>query len=191
VIQPKSLTRDGLVAFENGFGTPQMQEYLSHFELLDTFGHYVYVHDHQITPIVVRPDITFDTDAVCPHLRHGWSEPEGWGTWALGPSSEFALYFPNPTTATVTISAIPQFVDGKQQTIDIYYNDVPVGKYTFVNNAQDLEQFSFQVPRSLISGRLDRIRFTYGYAISPYDLGFSNDGRKLAVGFVEMKITSR
>lgn len=171
--------------------TAAYNAYKSNFELLDTFGYYVQVHNHQITPAAIHPKITFGTDAVAPHLRRGWSEPEGWGTWALGPYSEFALYFSNPTTTTITISAIPQFVDRKQQTIDIHYNDVLVGHYTFVNDGQELEQFSFDVPRSLISGRLDLIRFTYGYAISPYDLGISNDGRQLAVGFVEMKITSR
>jgi hypothetical protein len=188
---PEHLRRDGLVAFEKGFGSPKMKEYLTHFELLNTLGNYVFIYNHQVTPATARPHITFGTEDVRPYLWQGWSDPEGWGMWGMGPHSEFVLYFRNPVTSTITVSAIPQFVDGRQQSVDVYYNDVPVASYTFPNGVQGVQQFSFDVPRSLMSGGLDLIKFVYGYAISPYELGISNDGRELAVGFLEMTIVSK
>jgi hypothetical protein len=114
---------------------------------------------------------------------------EEWGAWAVGESSEFGVRFPSKQPVTVTVSAFPYFVAGRRQSVEIYYNGTVVGHYDFPENAPDLQQFSFAVPRSLVTGALDVIKFVYGYALSPQELGNSNDGRPLAIGMVELRMT--
>ncbi len=185
---PAGIRQDGVVAFESGFGSADMLEYLEHFPLVGEFGDYVRIHDHNLTAIKVRPEMSFGTDDIQPHLQGGWSIPEGWGTWATGTQSDLVLYFPDPQAVDVTLSLMPHFVDGRRQRIEVYYNDVSVGDYRFPEGDQGVQRFSFSVPRSLMGGKVDVIRFVYEYAISPSDLGMSNDGRQLSVGFVQMSV---
>jgi hypothetical protein len=182
------IQQDGIVAFEGGFGSAEMLEYLEHFPLLEEFGNYLLIYDHNLTAIKVRPEMPFGTDDIQPHLQGGWSTPEGWGTWATGTQSEFILYSPAPQDVSVTLSVIPHFFDERRQSIKVYYNDVLVGGYWFPKGDQGVQRFSFNVPGSLMSGKVDVTRFVFEYAISPSDLGMSNDGRQLSVGFLQMSV---
>jgi len=182
------IRQDGIVAFESGFGSAEMLEYLEHFPLVEEFGNYVLIHDHNLTAIKVQPDMSFGAEDIQPHLQGGWSIPEGWGTWATGTQSELVLYFPDPQAVNVTLSVMPHFVDGRRQRIEVYYNDAFIGDYRFPEGDPGVQRFTFSVPRSLMSGKVDVTRFVYDYAISPLDLGVTNDGRQLSVGFLQMSI---
>ncbi len=188
---PGGIQGDGVVAFEEGFGSRELWSYLQHSPLLKTFGDYAFLYDHNLTSIQARPTMSFGSQNIEPHLRGGWSIPEDWGIWAIGPRSEFVLYFPEIHTVDVSVSAIPHFVPGRRQRLKVYYNDVFVGGYQFLEESQDAQRFSFEVPGSLITGRIDLMMFVYDYAVSPLDLGTSNDGRELAVGFLEMELTTK
>jgi hypothetical protein len=188
VWNPAPVRQEGIVAFESGFGSPELLRYLEHFQLLKVFGDHVFIYDHSLTSIEARPTINFWSEDIRPHLGEGWSDPEDWGTWAEGLYSEFTLYFREPRTVTITVSVIPQLVPGRQQSIRVYYNNVPVGSYEFPEGDQNAQQVSFSVPKSLVSAGPDVIKFVYEYAVSPMDLGASNDSRQLAVGFLDMSI---
>jgi hypothetical protein len=95
-----------------------------------------------------------------------------------------------PQAVNVTVSAIPPPVADRQQSVEIYYNDVLVGHYDFPPNDQNVQQFSFAVSESLMHTGVDVVKFVYGYAVSPLDMGISNDDRRLAVGFLEMRVTA-
>lgn len=125
-----------------------------------------------------------------PYLGDGWSIAEGWGRWSEGGQSEIALCWNSPKNLTISVAAIPHFVYGKQQSVMIYYNDNLVETYLFPENVDGIQQISFRVPATLVSGRLDVIRFVYGYAISPMELGVNDDRRLLAVGFLNMHISA-
>jgi hypothetical protein len=189
VVDSKPLQRDGIVAFELGFGSSELLKYLKRSSLLIEFDNYVLIYDHKLTAVTAHPAMAFGVEDIKPYLRDGWSAPEGWGTWAEGTYSKLSLYLGKPQTMTLTITVIPHFVAGRQQSIKVYYNNTPVGHYEFPEGAQDPQQFSFQVPKSLISGQLDVIKFEYGYAVSPQELGASNDERQLAVGFIRARFS--
>jgi hypothetical protein len=86
------------------------------------------------------------------------------------------------------LAIIPHFVDGRRQSLEIYYNDTRVARYEFPIGERGVQELSFDVPKALISNQVDVIGFAYSYAVSPHDLGVSDDRRQLSVGFLEMKI---
>ena len=182
------MVRDSIVAFEDGFGSTEFLDYLRKTPLLKEFGDYVFLYDHSLTSIRAEPLISFQTADIESHLRGGWSNPETWGTWAEGRSSEFALHFADPQDVTITLVVIPHFVEGRKQSLQVYYNDMCVAEYEFPAGDEGVQRASFHVSESLMSNWTDVIRFEYGYAVSPFELGDSDDKRALSVGFLEMRI---
>jgi hypothetical protein len=187
-IGPEGIRRDGIVAFESGFGSAELSHYLARFPLLESFGDYVFLYDHNLASIEAEQIVSFREESIQSYLREGWSSPEAWGTWAVGNHSKFALHFPEPKDVTVTLAIIPHFVDGRRQSLEIYYNDTRVARYEFPIGERGVQELSFDVPKALISNQVDVIGFAYSYAVSPHDLGVSDDRRQLSVGFLEMKI---
>ena len=181
--------KDGIVAFDWDFGHGALLDYTKPFPLLAKYGDYLYLYDYDLSSIEAQPMLSFSSKALRPYLQRGWSKIEDWGIWSVGASSELAVYFRNPAPVTITMSVMPYFAPGRQQSIDVYYNNVVVGSYKFPEDDPKAQSFSVSVPKSLVSGKRDVIKFEYGYTVSPLDLGVGRDGRQLAVGFLEMRVT--
>jgi hypothetical protein len=182
------LWKDSIVAFDWDFGSTSLLHYLEPFPLLKEYEDYLYIYDYDLDSIEAQPTLSFSSEAIQPYLQGGWSKIEEWGTWSVGSSSELGLYFRNPESATITMSVLPYFTPGRRQSIDIYYNNVLVGNYEFPKGDASVQSFSVSVPRSLVSGKRDVVKFEYGYTVSPSELGVGRDGRQLAVGFLEMRV---
>lgn len=182
------MVRDSIVAFEDGFGSTEFLDYLRKTPLLKKFGNYVFLYDHSLKSIRAEPLINFQPADIESHLRDGWANPETWGTWGVGQSSEFALHFTDPQDVTITLMVIPHFVEGRNQSLKVYYNDTRVAEYKFPVGDKGVQRVSFHISESLMSNWIDMIRFEYEYAVSPFELGDSGDRRALSVGFLEMHI---
>ena len=178
-----------VVAYDRSFSSPELQEYMTNFELVASFDKFVYLYDYDLTSIQIPAKISFSSEAIKPFLRDGWSDVERWGTWALGHESGIAIFSPEQHKLKIAVTAFPQYVPGKQQSIQIFYNDIPVGEYQFPIGSSEPQDIEVVVPAKLVTGRLDQIKFVFGYTVTPIEVGLSNDARQLSVGFLDMDIS--
>lgn len=82
------VNRDGIFAFDHDFGTPELGTYLASFELIKSFGDFIFLYD--LTSVEVTPKMTFGREDIRPYLRTGWADVEDWGTWGWGHRPKWA-----------------------------------------------------------------------------------------------------
>ncbi|MEJ5345130.1 MAG: hypothetical protein WHS83_09490 [Chloroflexus sp.] len=118
----------------------------------------------------------------------GWSEREAWGIWAQGTESQMNLVVSQPTDLVLSISATPFCVEGKNQTITIFVNNVLLSEHLW----QDCNIWSdrVQIPSSILQSGSNDVLLRYSYAARPVDVtnGQNSDPRPLSVGFLEMRV---
>jgi hypothetical protein len=116
----------------------------------------------------------------------GWSGQEEWGTWTDGSKALLKLPFatlPAGHDLELTVEA-SAFGDPKHpsQTVRVIVNDEDMGKFSF-KAATDPQTLAVNIPRGTAAKQnpiaivLDLID-----AVSPEELGFSHDPRKLGLG---------
>lgn len=179
----------GLVSYDCEFSSPELWDYMANFEPLKSFGDCVYLYNYDLTPVLVPAQLSFGDQAIAPFLKSGWSNIENWGVWALGNQAELNIFVPAAQDLTVKIEAFPQPNSNRQQKVKFMYNNTFVGEYQFPMGNTAPQKISFKIPAKLVTGRLDRIKFLFDYAVSPAEQGINNDARQLAVGFLNMNIT--
>ncbi len=125
------------------------------------------------------------------YLSYGWSAADPWGTWSDGDSS--LLQFKLSTIPTNDLNLLIEghaFITDKHpiQEIDVYVNNKYLSslKYTLTDNAGIR---TIRVPKKIIdNNNLVLIRFDYKNPKSPAELGMSEDGRRLGLGLISIKI---
>ncbi len=158
-------------------------------EPLKSFGDCVYLYNYDLTPVQVPAQLSFGDQAIFLFLKSGWSTIENWGVWALGEQAELSIFVPTAQDLVVEIEAFSQPNPSRQQKVKFMYNNTFVGEYQFPMSNTAPQKISFKIPAKLVTGRLDRIKFPFDYAVSPVEQGINNDARQLAVGFLNMNIT--
>lgn len=120
-------------------------------------------------------------------LLEGWSEkfegPAGKKyLWAVGSQSSLLLFIQVPETGgELAFTAFPYVAKNKpNQTVDLSVNDTPAGRVTLVNSEKE---YRLKVPSGSLHAGENLFRLTYGYHVSPFQLGISGEKRPLAVMF--------
>lgn len=184
------LTRtEGLLLVVGGVLILWLVDRRRNVEPLKSFGDCVYLYNYDLTPVQVPAQLSFGDQAIFLFLKSGWSTIENWGVWALGEQAELSIFVPTAQDLVVEIEAFSQPNPSRQQKVKFMYNNTFVGEYQFPMSNTAPQKISFKIPAKLVTGRLDRIKFPFDYAVSPVEQGINNDARQLAVGFLNMNIT--
>jgi hypothetical protein len=116
-------------------------------------------------------------------LREGWSGNEfdverqvRW-VWAVGRASVLVVPLEAGRGHVLTIDLAPFIVPGRTQTLEIVVNGTTLTTLTL---APGLETRVVTLPGSVVRAE-NRIELRYAYAMSPKQLGISNDVRDLAI----------
>jgi hypothetical protein len=127
-------------------------------------------------------------------LSDGWSQPESWGTWAIGAASTISVRlkaqaFPQGVQFRLTAQAfLPPAVQNKRikLLLDGAEGGVPIGDWIL---GPDAQEHSVCVPAGLIpQNRLLILRFSSEESFSPSDFGSSADTRVLNFGVSHMTV---
>ncbi|MCP1714725.1 hypothetical protein J2T58_000565 [Methanocalculus alkaliphilus] len=120
----------------------------------------------------------------------GWSGPEEGFTWTSGYQAGLALQMEDTDTdLTLTILASPYFGGGAldQQHVIIQVNGQKIGEWVY--DTPGLQEKSILIPQwALSDDEIQYITFELPDAMSPRELGQSEDGRDLALAVRSMVI---
>ena len=83
-----------------------------------------------------------------------------------------------PGDYQLSVELSPFEMEGQSQSLTVFWNEHLIGETSLSSEQQVLH---FSIPASIVTGDVDVIRFIYGYAVSPFELGQSGDRRKLGV----------
>ncbi len=127
----------------------------------------------------------FGSPLVREHLISGWGDNEGEGdstwVWAIGIRSEISLVLKPGRDNLVRFRARPMNIPGnaQPQTITVRVNGVRLDRFEL---DPEPRIYMFEVP-AVAAREKSVLSLEFAYAVSPRDLGISNDARKLAVLF--------
>jgi hypothetical protein len=118
------------------------------------------------------------------YLAKGWSLNEPWGTWSEGAESQIVLRPTSRVNSLLLETNALLAPTHTEQSLEIVVNDVSVLSTRLVK--PEANRINIELPaavQQLIERQgVLRIFFKYPNAISPGELGMSNDPRKLAIG---------
>lgn len=121
-------------------------------------------------------------------LAKGWWFAEAWGTGSVGTDAEIVL---RPTTGLSSLTLETNaFLAEKhpRQTVDISINNVPVVSANLTDASKNTIDINLpaEVQALVAQQGVLRIQLHFPLAISPHDLGWSEDTRKLAIGLLAL-----
>ena len=123
------------------------------------------------------------------YLGDGWSDSEGWGTWSNGSSA--TMFFPIPLRQVDSIfiecnAFVPSAIENQRLTVTI--NGIPTADLVLKEPAAVLDiKIPGAVKQELESETLE-VRFNFPDAVSPRNIGLSDDPRELALGLIAVTI---
>ena len=127
-------------------------------------------------------------------LGKGWSAPEAWGVWSVGPRAELAIPIRERLEGDVTISlearafVAPSQLEG--QTVIVEANGTEVAKLSYSRSDAQRVTRLVTVPKDVAARRNPmRIAFSIVKPRSPAELGLSKDDRKLGIGLQALTLT--
>lgn len=119
----------------------------------------------------------------------GLSSVENWGRWSDGDEVKLTFYSPVKDNINAKFNIKP-FLNDKinKRKIEIYYKENLIGLWNFELD-KDLQDTIVYIPKECIkkNGKV-KLKFKIENPVSPKELGLSEDGRKLGIGFINMKI---
>lgn len=128
------------------------------------------------------------------YLVKGFSTPEFWGSWTVGPEAEVTLPLQKGQgQAGLSLSAL---VDGylyppkfKKQEAQILVNGELVGTWAMTRRGKTVQKLV--IPSALLQGR-DKIKieFKVKYPTRPLDAGENQDTRFLGLGFTWLEVSA-
>ncbi|QKV61525.1 hypothetical protein HUW52_01085 [Pseudomonas sp. 43A] len=121
-------------------------------------------------------------------LGKGWWFAEAWGTGSVGPDAEIILR-PKAGVSSLTLET-NAFLSEKtpRQTVDISINNVPVISASLTNATSNAININLpaEVQALVAQQGVLRIQLHFPLAVSPHDLGWGEDIRKLAIGLLAL-----
>lgn len=93
------------------------------------------------------------------------------------------MQLPLPKAAATKLDLKIRAFLGKErahQKVDIFINEVLIKKVTFSNDEDQL--IELDIPKVTADQNLLTLRFEIEHPVSPYELGISEDRRKLGIG---------
>lgn len=123
------------------------------------------------------------------YLGDGWSHSEHWGTWSSGSSANMFFPIPPRQVDSIFIEAnafVPSAIENHRLTMTI--NGIPTTDLVLKEPAVVLDiKIPGAVKQELESETLE-VRFNFPDAVSPKDIGLSDDPRELALGLIAVTI---
>jgi hypothetical protein len=113
----------------------------------------------------------------------GWSFAESWGTWTDGSEAVLDMYINSVNDLYLHLNV--QHISNKNP-VAVYINDVLLGNYEFY-----VGENVIRIPNDLYPDKTLVIRFVFKNAMSPMELGLSEERRKLGIGISSYYITDR
>ncbi|WP_338800417.1 DUF6311 domain-containing protein [Pseudomonas sp. RSB 5.4] len=121
-------------------------------------------------------------------LGKGWWFAETWGTGSVGSDAEIILQ-PKAGVSSLTLET-NAFLSEKtpRQAVDIMINNVPITSTSLTNATSNTININLpaEVQALVAQQGVLRIQLHFPLAISPHDLGWSEDTRKLAIGLLAL-----
>lgn len=131
--------------------------------------------------------------SACPGALSGFSDFLADGVSTYLPDASIILKVPASPTDLRLMTTVQAALNPKTnpgQSVKIYANDAPVGKWSFTSS--EPMQREIVIPRRLIpKNSLVFLRFEIAQAVSPKTLGINADPRELGVHFVRMESAPR
>jgi len=127
----------------------------------------------------------------------GLSGIEDWGRWSDGPVVEFKFYYlpMNKEEDLILKFYIRPFVYHlrQYQTVKIFVNDkhMDTWKYKF---GQSFPNTILEIPRQMLNNKEDiflKIKFEIENPVSPIELNYNEDERKIGIGFMNISIDKK
>lgn len=127
----------------------------------------------------------------------GWSPTEPWGAWTIDTGPRALFIADTESEYQLEVEWFPYCIEGKQQSADVFVNQVQIGEFTW--DSCDTQIAVFDIPRSALDkSQLDKqvlnrrflqqheLKFEFAYATNN-----SSDPRQLAVGFNKVLVTKK
>jgi hypothetical protein len=124
------------------------------------------------------------------YQREGWFGPDKGFTRTEGKSAELLIAIPKPKADIIMYAEIEPFVvPGKleKQRVTIYINDRKAGEWIVTAPGE----YNLTIPQDYLNGCELKMSFELPDAVSPADLGVSNDSRILGLGVRTIKISEK
>ncbi len=121
------------------------------------------------------------------NLTHGWSVPENGFRWTDEHTATFICSLPKPeTNLTLNLSFSP-FLAGQMKSQRLFFSVNGHNLQNFLLK-NDMLNLTIDVPRNYFNEEVQRITFGLPDAISPKDLGVSDDTRTLGIAVRTLSI---
>lgn len=166
------LTEEALLPKEAGIGTDTR-----------TLGIYVQnitiVDSNALFPI--NASFQSDSNTAEDYIVSGFSIPESWGTWMVGPESSMSFFVPDVQNDLLLTLECP--IAYGEQHVSVYANDVLIDESVFMGN----ETRSIVIPVECMTDDRLNLCFVLPDASSPKEKE-GTDERKLAIGISGLKL---
>lgn len=120
-------------------------------------------------------------------LASGWSSPEAWGTWSVGPRSTINLHLRGPASA-LEFSAGPFIRPGPPLRVDVSLNGRPATTWEIAPDPEP-RNYRLALPPDQRSDKERRVQVSFAYSDtrSPSSLGQSGDSRQIALALLQVR----
>lgn len=113
-------------------------------------------------------------------ITRGWSDPEAWGVWSVGPQAELSLWIGTRIKNDVDLEITAKAVVAQEIRVEANGEEVAKWQLDTQNRAQRVT-----IPKAYAAKASPmKIVFNISKPTSPQDLGTGTDGRKLGIGVI-------
>jgi carbamoyltransferase len=146
--------------------------------------------EHDPQPYSLGRKLSFAQSGAGTHYQlAGWSDPESWGTWSVGPAASLEIPLADGLAGLVRMTCMIQaFVTqaSPEQVVHVAVNGEVVDRWVFRSGGVPESRQASVPARLLIGQRSLRIDFLIRNARSPLELNMSDDSRQLGIGILDL-----
>ncbi|HYE50179.1 MAG TPA: hypothetical protein VEB20_11355 [Azospirillaceae bacterium] len=125
-------------------------------------------------------------------LLRGWSAPESWGVWSMGPESVLRLPLAEPVQGPLRLELSALGLLSPQrpaQTVAVLAGGVPVGEWTFTEEGR-IEHKEMLIPAELAAGReVIELALRPAEVRLPREIGLGGDPRPLGLAVHDLRLS--
>jgi hypothetical protein len=145
-----------------------------------------------VAAVQVGEEVSFDVgnDLATRIAGLGWAHPEPWGRWMLGPEAFMILRITGQTKGVqMRLAIVPFLAPGHAQRVEVFANKQRIGEWRFAS--ADANELAFRLPGETSDGQPVVLKFRFPDAISPREVGVSDDSRPFGIGIRSMYVTNQ